>query len=155
MKKTITLLAVMVAVVALAGCKLSRTPIDAETFAAKAAAAGYTVTDATQELNQADTVACLFAAKGTEEDGYKIEFRVLSSVEQASAMHRVNRLYMEAQKGSRYSQSDVSAGNYSSYKLTSNQWYHVSSRTENTFVYVVASDEYKDEIAAFLREIGY
>ena len=155
MKKTAFFLTAIVTLMMLASCKASRTPINAEDFKTKAEAAEYTVQDALDQFPAGVANDYLIAFKGTTAIDYQIEFADVPTVEQAVSAYQENRSKFEEQKGSSSVQSSVSAGNYSYYKLASNGRYYVISRIENTFIYIDASVEYKDEIVEFLRNIGY
>jgi len=155
MKKTALLFVTIAIFAMLSGCQTSRTPLDAAGFTEKAEAAGYTVQDAADQFPEGAVNDCLLAIMGTDTVLYKIEFAVVPTVEQANSAYWENRSNIEASKGSASSNTSVSMDNYAYYKLTSDGKYSVISRIENTFVYVVASSEYKDEIAAFLQDIGY
>jgi len=151
MKKVALLVSIVMVLVIFTGCKTSRTPINADTFIAKAEAAGYIVQDAADERVE----NFLIAIKGTDSIDYQIEFIVVSTVEQAKSAYQENYNKIESKKGTSSVHSSASIGNYSYYKLTTDGRYYVISRTENTFIYIDASAEYKNEISNFLSVIGY
>ena len=139
----------------LPGCQMSRMPISANEFKTRAEAAGYFVQDALDQFPEGAAETYLIAFVGGDAIEYQIEFAVTSTTEQAVSAYRQNRSDFEAQKGSFSSDTSVSVGNYSYYKLTSNGKYSVISRIENTFIYVNAPAEHKDAIVEFLNSIGY
>jgi len=155
MKKATFLITAGIIMVMLVGCQMSRTPIDSDTFKTEAEAAGYTVQNAVDQQSEEAVIDYLIAIKGEESIDYQIEFAIVPTVEQAKSTYQENRSTFEAQKESAFAETSVAIGNYSSYKLSTGKRYYVISRIENTFIYIDASSEYKDEIATFLKNIGY
>ncbi|MCL1885350.1 MAG: hypothetical protein FWF98_01075 [Dehalococcoidia bacterium] len=155
MKKVALLFGAILVFSMLAGCQMSRSPIDLDKFKTEAEAAGYTVTDATNTYTGGTTGDCMIAAKGSDHTEYQIEFVVVSTTEQAQTIYQEKHSEYEAKIGTGSSSASVSFGNYSYYRLTTNGRYYVVSRTANTFLFVEASEEYKSEIAEFINSIGY
>ena len=155
MKKTVLLLVIIAILAGFSGCKSSRTPIDAAGFKAKAEAAGYTIQDAADQVSEGSVNDYLIAVKGTDTIIYQIEFIVVPTVQEAESACKKLQSGIEALKGSSSLYSTMSVGNYSYYTLTSDGKYSSVSRVENTFIYFSASSEYKDELAAFCKGIGY
>jgi len=155
MKKIALVLVVALSLVMFVGCQTTRTPVTADKFATKAEEFGYTVQDAMNQFEEGAVKNYLLALKGIDNIDYQIEFAEVHTIEQAIAAYQENYSDFEAVKGSMSSSSTMNMKNYSYYKLTTNGRYHVISRIENTFVYINASVEYKDEIIEFLKIIGY
>ena len=155
MKKAALLLGFVLLFSMMAGCQMSRTPVDADTFKTKAEAAGYTVNETTNVYPDGADGDCLLAIKNPDAIEYQIEFVILSTTEQAKKLYQEKYSEYESKKGISSSHSSVSVGNYSYYHLTTNGKYYVVSRTENTFLFVATSETYKNEISDFLGSIGY
>ena len=156
MKKVASLLSIIMVISMLAGCQLSRTPIDADMFKTEAEATGYTVTETTNIYPDGTVGICQIAIKNSDSIEYQIEFVTVPTVEQAKTIYQEKYSEYESRKGlGSSSYSSVSSWNYSYYRLTTNGRYYVVSRTSNTFLYVESSEEYKGEIADFVRSIGY
>jgi|GEM_PF-590491 len=156
MKKIAISALLIVTLLVLTSCQMSRTAISAEEFKTAAEAAGYTVQDS-KDLLDSDLISDFFIAY--KEDGanidYQIEFLVLPDVNDAKATYEKNCSDFEAKKGNFSSYSSLSLGNYSVYTQTSGGRYFVVSRTDNTLVFVDADEKYKEEISEFLKTIGY
>jgi len=156
MKKIVHLMSVIIILAMLVGCQIgSKAPISADEFTTKAETAGYIVQDGVDQFPEGAVDEYLLAIKGTDEIDYQIEFAVVPTVEQAKSAYQENYDKIESKKGLFSTHISVSIGNFSSYKLTTDEKYYVISRIENTFIYVDASAEYKDEIDDFLESIGY
>ncbi|MCL1790858.1 MAG: hypothetical protein FWG40_05795 [Peptococcaceae bacterium] len=156
MKKVSVLLVVVTAImlVLLTGCQTSRTPLTANEFKTKAEAAGYDVQDAKSQFAEGVVSDYLIAVKGTTAIDYQIEFAVVPTANQAIDSYHQNRTTFENKPGTAtYTSANV--GNYSNYYVTKGGRYYVISRIDNTFIYIDASADYKDEIASFLKELGY
>lgn len=155
MKKIALLLGITLMFSMLSGCQLSRTAIDADMFKTEAEAAGYTVIDTTNSYPDGTVGNCQIAVKSSDSIEYQIEFVIVPTEEQAKTIYQEKYAEYESRKDSGSSHSSVSVGNYAYFRLTSNGKYYVVSRTGNTFLFVEASEEYKSEIADFIRSIGY
>ncbi|MGI6366377.1 MAG: hypothetical protein ACOX2G_11775 [Bacillota bacterium] len=151
MKKLITLL-LLALVLTTVGCGFKdRTPLTAGQFADKMEAAGFQIVDATNQF-EAGVVEAVYLAVG---ENYQIEFYVVPTVDQAQRAFEQNKADFEAAKGSTSTNKSAEVKNYSYYAQTSAGTYSVVSRTDNTFIYVVADDEYKKEISEILSDLGY
>ena len=155
MKKLTILTVFLLTFFMLAGCQTSRSAISAEEFKTKAEAAGYTVQDASSQYPDGQVDEYWIAVKLSDAIDYQIEFAVVPTAEQAKGAYEQNKADFESKKGNFTVHSTVSIGNYSYYYLTTSARFQVISRVDNTFIYIDAEKEYKDEIENFLQSIGY
>lgn len=153
MKRTIkvaTIFALLTMLFTLSACS-PRTAITAGEFTSKATDAGYTIVDAKDQYEESFIVDYKIALK----DGYQVEFCVVSTVEQAIAAYNQNKNIFEIEKGNAASSSEASMSNYSKYTQTSNGFYYVISRVDNTFIYAKVDSKHKDEVSGFIESLGY
>ena len=160
MKKTVVILLALALALAAAGCGAPRTAITAAQFTQKAEAAGYAVQNSAQQYQESgqDVEDALIAVKLNEDEtaiAYQIEFVVVPTAEQAQGAYTTNKAAFDAAKGTSSASTNMALANYAYYYLQTNGKYMVISRIDNTFVYINADAEYKDDIKAFLKEIGY
>lgn len=151
MKKGIALF-LLALVLTIFGCGArDRSPLTADEFATRMEAEGFQIYDATDQF-EAGVVEAVYLAVG---ENYQIEFFVVPTVDQARRAFEENKANFEDAKGSTSSHKTVEVGNYSYYAQTSAGTYSVVSRTDNTFIYVVADAEYKKEIGKIISDLGY
>lgn len=151
MKKVATLFLIFL-ILTSAACGLKpRTPLAAYEFVTKMEAAGFEIKDAADQFEEGEVEAAYLAVG----DNYQIEFYVVPSVDQAMAAFGANKARFEAVKDSASSIKSVEGKNFSYYTLTYTDIYYVVSRTDNTFIYVVADAEYKKEISKIISDLGY
>jgi len=128
-----------------------RTALTAEQFVAKMEAEGLEIVDAADQFEEG-AVDAVYLAVG---ENYQIEFYVVPSVDQAVSAFNSNRADFEAAKSGASSHKSAEMKNYGYYFQTTSENYSVISRTDNTFIYVVADAAYKDEISGLISELGY
>ena len=153
MKKIALSSLVIMTLVLLTSCQMSRTAITTDEFTAAAEAAGYTVEDMSDQFDSETTKNFLFAFKDGAE--YQIEFSVMTTVGETESVYETARELFESKKGNTSMYSSMAIGNYAFYTLSTGGKYYVISRTDNTYIRVVADTKYKEEISAFLKSIGY
>jgi hypothetical protein len=151
MKSKIFFVYVIAAALFLTACG-SKTALTNEQFLARMEAAGYQTADATDQFGEGLVEAVSLAIK---EDKYQIEFYVLPSEDRAIASFNTNRDDFEMMKSSGSSSGETNIGNHNYYGLTTKEGYYVVSRIGNTMIYVESPVEYKDEIKAVLKDLGY
>lgn len=151
MKKALTLL-LLILVLTSTACNLkSRIPITAQEFVAKMEAAGFDLVDATNQF-EAGKVDAVYIAVG---ENYQVEFYVVPSVDQAKGAFATNKSNFEEEVTGSSSNKTIEVKNYSSFTQTASDTYYVVSRTDNTFIYVVADADYKKEISELISDLGY
>ena len=88
-------------------------------------------------------------------NNWQIEFYVLDTVKTASSNYDTNVEIFNESKGNSSSYVEFEGKNYKSYSLTSNGQFMYICRVDNTFIYANVSEEYKDDVKAFIKEFGY
>jgi len=151
MKKRVLGVVLLVSMVlVLCGCS-KKEAITADVFKSKMEDLGYKITDATGQFQGQAVESVQLALK----DDYQIEFYVVPSVEQAESAYNQNKSNIKNIETSSTTMKSLEVKNYSYYSMTSKEKYYVVSRVDNTFIYVAAKVEYKDEISDIISELGY
>jgi hypothetical protein len=153
-KKRLLVFSLLVFILALSSCGIfaPRTALTADEFKSKMEEAGYIVTNAKDQFDAGMVDDVLLAAK----DGhYQIEFFIVPTVDQAKAAFSENKTGFEEIDESGASTLNGNGSNYAYYRKSTADGYYVVSRIENTFIYVDASSDFKDEIKGILKELGY
>ena len=88
-------------------------------------------------------------------NNWQIEFYVLDTVKTASSNYDTNVEIFNESKGNSSSYVEFEGKNYKSYSLSSNGQFMYICRVDNTFIYANVSEEYKDDVKAFIKEFGY
>lgn len=88
-------------------------------------------------------------------NGWQMEFYVLSDEGYANSMFNTNKNTFESQKENSSLESSVSIGNYSTYSLTSGDYYMYLCRVDNTLLYVRVEKKFKDSVNKIIDELGY
>ena len=88
-------------------------------------------------------------------NNWQIEFYVLDNESTASSNFDTNVKIFEDSKGNSSSYVSAEGKNYEAYTLISNGQYMYICRVENTFIYANVSEEYKDDVKAFIKSFGY
>ena len=103
-----------------------------------------------------------YASDDTIRDGYvaynnnwQVEFYVLDTENTASSNFDTNVKIFEDSKGESSAYVSFEGKNYESYSLVSNGQYMYICRVENTFIYANVSEEYQDDVKAFIKSFGY
>lgn len=137
----------------LSGCG-EKVSITAEDFRARMEAKGIIVGDATEQFAEYDHVTKVYIAVLGDGD-HQIEFYETTTPEAAQRMFAGNKQTFEQSIVNSQTQSSASMANYNSFRATADGYYKVLSRIDNTLIYVNSPAEYKSEIQAILKEIGY
>ena len=115
---------------------------------------GYSLIDATEQFLGIDEVQKVYLAVNSDYK-YQMEFYEISDVPTATNFYNNYKSVIEAAKGDISVETNVEMKNYAKYTLTSNEQYMVISRIDNTAIYIVVEEEYKEEVENVLKEIGY
>lgn len=95
------------------------------------------------------------ATVALNDDGWQIEFYVLTDSEEASSMFLTNKTTFESYKSNSSAELKTAMGNYETYALTSGGYYMYVSRVDNTLLYLRVDDKYKDTVKSLVEELGY
>jgi len=150
MKKTIIIGVTVLLALSLSACAFQKTAITAEDFTRIATSLGYSVDDATEQM-EGNTETSLLAYD--EAQDFQIEFHVVSTRSQASTAYSENKAKFDGiGAGSNLTMSGM---NWASYAKTAGGKYSYVAYIETTMVYVSAPEEYKQDIKDFISELGY
>lgn len=128
--------------------------ITPDTFCSKMQDKSFTIVDSTEQFSSTDGVQNVYIAIAPNYT-YQIEFYELSDDSQAEESYEKNIQTFEKSKTNVSSNTEVKLANYAKYTLLSNGKYMVISRINNTFIYVNADSDYKDDIDDILSNFGY
>lgn len=135
------------------GCG-NKTAISADDFKTKLEDKGYTVQDATDQMNGVEEIKKVYIAIDADEK-YQIEFYELNNEDNASVFFNENKEKFEKTKSSTNSETSSSMGNYSKYALTTNGTYKAVSRVGRTVIYIDVEDDNKSKVQSILKELDY
>lgn len=113
---------------------------------------GYQIVDVTDQYKEDFVENVSIAVK---DDKYQIEFYDLNSESKAKTAYKANVEKFKELKGSSSTETNVTLGNYSTYKLTADGKYCVVSRIGDTFIYINVPSDYKTEVNDALKKLGY
>lgn len=110
--------------------------------------------DVTHEFADQPEIVSAQIATVAEKD-WQVEFYHMKDSSTAATAFNSSKTEFEAEKTSPYKTSSVSLRNFSTFSMTSNAIYYYLARVEHTFLYVKADATYKDDIKAFVDQLGY
>lgn len=159
MKKLLITVTALIIVVAIAGVifvnlNKEKPSITASSFYTTMSQKGYSVEDATNQVEGDNVVKQIYVAV-SEDYSYQIEFWEFLDDSYATSFYNENKAIFESSKGNVSAETSVGFKNYSKYTLSSNGKYMVVSRIDNTAIYVDVDDNCKDTVKAILNELGY
>lgn len=95
------------------------------------------------------------ATLAQHKDGFQVEFYVIDDDANATSMFNTNKEYFESLKDNLSTELSSNMNNYSTYTLTSNDYYMYLSRVDNTLLFVKVKDSYKEKVKNLIKELGY
>ena len=148
MKKFIKLLVILPVIFILTGCGKDKTIIKSNDMSKKMGELGFLVSDGTEMFEDEEILKVLSFNNGK----YQMEYHEYKTEEKAKESYNGNKNYfdLENKKG-----KETKKDNYDKYVQETKEEYHSLTRVGNTFLYVSASIEYKDEIEKVLKELNY
>ena len=152
MKKFILGIVIVLSVFMLGGC-FSKKAITTEEFKSQADKSGYKVVDAKDQYQEYDNIT--EATIAYNEEGFQVEFYVLTSEQDALNMFTTNKTSFENAKAGNNVETSSSMKNYDTYSLTNNGEYSYLCRVDNTFIYSSVKQELKDKVTEFVDALGY
>ncbi len=135
------------------GCG-NKTAISADDFKTKLEDIGYTVQDATTQMNGVEEIKKVYLAIDADSK-YQIEFYELASGDDAISFFNENKVRFEKAKSSISSETFINFFNYSKYVLSVDSSYKVVSRIDNTVIYLDVKDDYESNVKKVLEELDY
>lgn len=143
--------AVLVAILISVGGAGAKEPIGADEFEAKALAGGYTV-----QIGESDKDRQNVYIAHDPKDGYQIVFYSFDGSASAQAFYRSKKSDFESiASGDDYSTSSTSTSDREKYSASGKGRYMYVARIENTVVLVNVKADHKQEVKAFVKELGY
>lgn len=147
-------------IASLSGCGLKKTAITADEFSSKMEDEGYQMVDIT---NQYEEVENALLAMNLD-DGYKIEYYNFADEDSARTAYnqtankfdkKYNVKMMSMNLTFNHSQSFYFTGQGKDADGNKLESYVHISRVDDTMILVVADKEYRDDIKAIIKELGY
>lgn len=164
MSKVVRKLALAIGLVgliaSLSGCGLKKTAITAEEFSSKMEDEGYQMVDIT---NQYEEVENALLAMNLD-DGYKIEYYNFADEDSARTAYNQTANKFDKQYNVKMMSMNLTFNHSQSFYFTGQgkdadgnkleSYVHIS-RVDDTMILVVADKEYRDDIKAIIKELGY
>lgn len=164
MRKVVRKLALVLGLVgliaSLSGCGLKKTAITAEEFSSKMEDEGYQMVDIT---NQYEEVENALLAMNLD-DGYKIEYYNFADEDSARTAYNQTANKFDKQYNVKMMSMNLTFNHSQSFYFTGQgkdadgnkleSYVHIS-RVDDTMILVVADKEYRDDIKAIIKELGY
>lgn len=159
MKRKLTLAAIaMILTIALCltGCS-SRTALTADSFSEAITAAGYTVTDVTEEYSDYSEIVSARRASPSDGTGtgFDVLFFVYTDSESAGMLFDGAKALLEENAGSSRSYTSVDLFNYQKYTISSGGSYNLLSRIDNTLIYISTSSDRSASVKELIEQLGY
>ena len=127
--------------------KGNKKPIDADRFTEITSELGYD----TSKVTTSSTVIDSYRAKKAD---YEINFYVTSNELAKKNFDRI-KLEYENNKDSSSIETSVSIGNYAKYSLSTNGYYMIVTKIDNTVMFTKVSEQYKNIIKDAFDKLGY
>lgn len=147
-------------IASLSGCGLKKTAITAEEFSSKMEDKGYQMVDIT---NQYEEVENALLAMNLD-DGYKIEYYNFADEDSARTAYNQTANKFDKQYNVKMMSMNLTFNHSQSLYFTGQgkdadgnkleSYVHIS-RVDDTMILVVADNEYRDDIKAIIKELGY
>jgi len=146
----IPIICVLLIVFLLPACS-KKTAISAEDFAELMERKGFSVTDATDDSD--DAFESVYTA--ISDDGYGILFIKFSSEKYARKFFERMKEEFDEDAGSPVSEISLDFGNSSYLEMSDKTTFYMVSRVDDTAVYTIAPVEFRGEIKDIVKELGY
>ncbi len=150
--KKIKILALMILTSLLSACSLNKEAIDEEDFNRIMINEGFDVVNVVNKYTEYPYFEEAYIAK---KEGYEIQFYELENDSYAKKLYNANKQQMESEKNGTYIDSNVELINFNKYTLDTQGTYTVVSRIDDTIIYLNVNNEYKEEVNAILKKLGY
>lgn len=134
----------------LAGCN-EKEKLTTGNFKTKMEEQGYIVTDAT---NQFDTTTIDTVYIGVK-NNYQIEFYTVPTDSQAITAFEQNKTNFQVNKTDTSIETSSSKDNYAKYTLETDTTYYVTSRVNNTYIFIKTDKQNKSDVDETLKNLGY
>ncbi len=150
-KKGLLIVLLVVALFTLTGCitKKALSSAEVKTIVEKE---GYTVTEDNESYDEYEHIKEVLELGNSN---FYLQFFVISDEEKAKTLFNNNKELIDNNREGNYTNSSLSGKNYETYELISGGYYMYVSRVDNTMLYVMQKEEYKDEIKKIIKALKY
>ena len=114
---------------------------------------GYSVID-TKSQNVEDYIKKSSKAISNREE-YQIEFYEFSNVAYATQFYNNNVIKLMEDRNKSFTETNRGGKNFSKYILSTDEYYSIVSRIDNTVIYLNVNLQYNSEITSVLDKLGY
>lgn len=128
-------------------------PLTAQEFEDAMADHNFKIQDVSERISKEEVSAARIASQ--EDEDYQIEFQVYADMEQAQDFFQSVQQSMIENREKDAKESLIRERNYEGYTLQSSGVCYFVARIDTTIVYVVAYEEYSEEIMSYMKELGY
>lgn len=152
-KKLLLLFVCAIALVFVTGCDITKKAITTDQFIKVTEGKGLHTVDVKEQFKDFDFIK--EATVAASQEGWQIEFYVLSDKDQAKSMYNKNLKTFQDYKGSGSKELKTEIGNYNKYVLETKDYYRVLTRVDNTFLYVEVPQVIKEKASDIISDLGY
>jgi len=132
------------------GCA-SKTSITTNAFSVILKKHDFEIIDISEQYKKYEDIKTIFIGKNKEK--YQIEYYVLKDEETTKKIFNKNLNNLSSLSSGVKTKTE--GDNFIKYTITTNTYYVVLSKVENTFIYVETPSEYQTEINEILKEMNY
>lgn len=153
-EKGISCFLILGMIVMLTGCGAAkRSPITEKSFINSMSMHNFIINDMSDHFQEEEISAAQIAS---QEDGdYQIEFQKYPTITQAVHFFESVTEALTIRENVNKEDLIYTEGNYAEYTLKQDGVYYFVARIDNTILYVVAYEEYMEEINTYMKELGY
>jgi len=148
------ILLVIFLVLVLCGCSIKKSNVSTkefcETFTKKN---GYCYSNMDEYSDNENVLDCYSGSNSKEE--FTIIYYKFDSIDYAKSVFNDFKYGFIKYKSSKYNENQINLLNYNYYSIVNNGYYKVTSRIDDTVIYIDAEEKYIDKINKYLKELGY
>ena len=152
-KKLLLLFICMLTLLFVTGCDFTKKAITTDQFKKIAESKGLYAVDVKEQFKDFSFIK--EATVAASQEGWQIEFYVLSDKDQAKSMYNKNLKTFQDYKGNGSKELKTEIGNYNKYTLETKDYYRLLTRVDSTFLYVEVPVVVKDKVNDVIDELGY
>ncbi len=135
------------------GCDITKKAITTNDFKNITEKKGLFSVDVKEQFKDLDYIK--EATVAASQEGWQLEFYVLSDADQAKSMYNKNYKIFSDYKSSNAKSTKMEVLNYTKFTLETSDFYRALTRVDNTFLYVEVPIKFKDKAKEIIEELGY
>ena len=135
------------------GCQIIPKALTNEEFIKIVQENGLNPIDVKEQFSEYDIIES--ATIGLSENGWQMEYYVLSDKNEAKNMFNKNKTSFEQKYKSGRKVNNIEIGNYNKYTLETKETYVTLVRINNTFLYTNVTPDKKEEVIKVIKALKY